>query len=111
MKESPHTTDAASAELASRAEERRHTSPGDILRRKHLSRRATDIVRKCRESAGLSRDELAQRLGVPEQIVELWEDPTYEGVDLPILRRVARAAGGELEILFRPLQDDARAAG
>lgn len=65
-------------------------------------RRATDIVRHCREAQGLSRTEMAERLGVPDHIVALWEDPGYDGIDLAILHRVARAAGGHIEINFVP---------
>lgn len=58
------------------------------------------LVGICRRQAGLSRTELGERLGVPEHLVALWESPDYEGVDLPMLRRVAAATGRELEIRF-----------
>jgi len=74
-------------------------------------RRASDVIRTCRESTGLDRAAFAADVGVPEHILALWEDPTYEGVDLAILRRVARAAGGELELRFRPAAEARRAAG
>ncbi len=45
--------------------------------------------------------ELAARVGVPTQTLALWEDPLYEGVDLSILQRIARATGSDLEIGFR----------
>ena len=64
--------------------------------------RANDgsLVATCRLQAGLSREELAARLGVPEHLIALWESPDYEGVDLSMLRRVASATGRELEIRF-----------
>lgn len=77
----------------------------------HHQRRASDVIRTCRESTGLDRAVFAAEVGVPEHILALWEDPTYEGVDLAILRRVARAAGGELELRFRPASEANRAAG
>ena len=58
------------------------------------------LVATCRLQAGLTREQLAARLDVPEHIVALWEAPDYEGVDLPMLRRVAAATGRELEIRF-----------
>jgi len=59
------------------------------------------LIAGCREEAGLSHAELAALAGVPTQTVVLWEDPSYEGVDLAILQRVARATGSDLEIRFR----------
>jgi transcriptional regulator with XRE-family HTH domain len=58
------------------------------------------LVATCRNQAGLTREQLGARLDVPEHIVALWESPDYEGVDLPMLRRVAAATGRELEIRF-----------
>ena len=58
------------------------------------------LVATCRLQAGLTRAQLAARLDVPEHIIALWESPTYEGVDLPMLRRIASATGRELEIRF-----------
>ncbi len=58
------------------------------------------LVAACRRQAGLSQAELADRLGVPEHLVALWESPGYEGIDLPLLRRIAVATGRDLEIRF-----------
>lgn len=56
------------------------------------------LIRRARLQSGLSKRELAERLTVPMHTLALWEDPAYEGIDLPILRRVARATGGSLEL-------------
>lgn len=58
------------------------------------------LVASCRIQAGLTREQLGARIGVPEHLVDLWETPGYEGVDLPLLRRVAAATGCDLEIRF-----------
>ncbi|QDV05718.1 hypothetical protein Poly30_12190 [Planctomycetes bacterium Poly30] len=58
------------------------------------------LIASCRIQAGLTREQLGARLGVPEHLVDLWESPGYEGVDLPLLRRVAAATGCDLEIRF-----------
>lgn len=79
------------------------TSPHDMEPRRGTTLRESyaALIAECRRSAGLSRAELASRAGVRPHTVALWEDPSYEGVDLTILQRVARAAGTELEIRFR----------
>ena len=47
-----------------------------------------------------SRAQLAQEIGVPEATIALWESPSYEGIDLSILERVAKATGLRLEVSF-----------
>lgn len=62
------------------------------------------LVREARRSAGVSAVELGRRTGVPAQIVALWEDPTWEGHSLSVLRRVARALDCRLELRLAPLR-------
>jgi DNA-binding transcriptional regulator YiaG len=63
---------------------------------------AATLVREARRSAGVSMAELGRRTGVPEQVVALWEDPTWEGHSLNVLRRVAKALDLRLELRFAP---------
>lgn len=58
------------------------------------------LIEAQRQAARMTLTELAARVGIPTQTLALWEDPLYEGVDLSILQRVARATGSELEISF-----------
>ncbi|MEM8713902.1 MAG: hypothetical protein AAGG01_23405 [Planctomycetota bacterium] len=37
---------------------------------------------------------------MPEHLIELWESPGYEGIDLPLIRRVAAACDRRVEIRF-----------
>lgn len=60
------------------------------------------LVREARRGAGVSMAELGRRTGVPEQVVALWEDPTWEGHSLNVLRRVATALELRLELRFAP---------
>ncbi len=61
-----------------------------------------ELIASCRRAAGLSQMELAQRAHVRPAIIELWESPSYEGIDLSILQRVARATGTTLDLGFSP---------
>ncbi len=62
------------------------------------------LIASCRRSAGLTRLEMGERVGVPHTTIALWEDPTYEGMDLPVLERVARAADRRLQVHFGPVR-------
>jgi len=59
------------------------------------------LIARCRRAAGLSRAELAERTSVTVAMIELWESPTYQGIDLSILQRIAAATGTELVLDFR----------
>jgi len=63
-----------------------------------------ELLASVRHSARLTRAELSARVGAPEHTVALWEDPAFEGVDLSILGRVARATGREVDVRFRPVR-------
>jgi len=62
------------------------------------------LIVSCREAAGLSQAELAERAKVSPSTISLWESPSYEGIDLSILQRIARATGTTLSLDFRPQQ-------
>lgn len=68
------------------------------------------LIVSCREAAGLSQAELAERAEVSPSTITLWESPTYEGIDLSILQRIARATGTTLSLDFRPQQSVATPA-
>lgn len=63
-----------------------------------------ELIASCRLAAGLSRAELAVRANVTPSTIELWETPSYEGIDLSILQRVAQATGTTLALDFRPTE-------
>jgi transcriptional regulator with XRE-family HTH domain len=60
-----------------------------------------ELILSCRTAAGLSQAELAERARVSPSTIRLWESPTYEGIDLSILQRVARATGTTLSLEFK----------
>ena len=61
-----------------------------------------ELISSCRRAAGLSQAELAERANVRPAIIKLWESPSYEGIDLSVLQRVARATGTTLNLGFSP---------
>lgn len=61
----------------------------------------SEIIRRARESAGLSREQLAELIGVNPRSVRRWESgETDPGLDS--LRAVASALGCELVISLIP---------
>jgi len=58
-----------------------------------------------REKAGLSQKELARKLKTSQQQISRLESPAYEGHSLSMLRRVARALGAQLRVVFEPVEE------
>jgi len=57
-------------------------------------------IERLMKKRGVSRSELARRLGVAPSAVTRWLDPLYFGHSLQTLRRVAEALDSDLEIRF-----------
>lgn len=53
-----------------------------------------------REQAGLSQTDLARKLKTTQQQISRLESPGYEGHSLSMLRRVARALGAQVRVIF-----------
>lgn len=64
-----------------------------------------DIARKIyelRSEAGLTQQELADRIGTSRSAICRLEDADYEGHSLSMLKRIAEAVGRRVEIRFVP---------
>ena len=64
-----------------------------------------EIARKIcdlRSKAGLTQQELADRVGTSKSAISRLEDADYEGHSLSMLKRIAEALGKRVEIRFVP---------
>jgi DNA-binding XRE family transcriptional regulator len=64
-----------------------------------------DIARKIyelRSKAGLTQQELADRIGTSRSAICRLEDADYEGHSLSMLKRIAESLGRRVEIRFVP---------
>jgi transcriptional regulator with XRE-family HTH domain len=59
-------------------------------------------IRRLREKAGLTQEELAERVGTKPSAISRIEDADYEGHSMDTLRRVADALGMLLIVDFQP---------
>lgn len=67
-------------------------------------------IHRLRTEAGLTRRELAARVGTTASVICRLEDAEYEGHSLSMLRRVAAALGRRVEIRFPPAAAGKRGA-
>lgn len=58
------------------------------------------LIYDARVAAGLTQQELAERIGSDQAVISRLEDADYEGHSLGMLRRIARALGKSLDIRF-----------
>jgi len=63
------------------------------------------LVSELRPQAGLTRGQLARRVGTRASVIEDLEEADYEGHYLAMLRRIAAAVGKQVEIHVRPLDE------
>jgi predicted transcriptional regulator len=80
---------------------------GDPKREKEYEEQVinAEIARKIyrlRTKAGLTQQELADRLGTSKSAICRLEDADYEGHSLSMLRRIAEALDKRVEIRFLP---------
>ena len=64
-----------------------------------------ELIRAARLRAGLSQDELAERLGVPHSSIARWEVDRVEP-GLSTLRRILQACGYDLSLTLVPFERD-----
>jgi DNA-binding XRE family transcriptional regulator len=63
-----------------------------------------------RDAAGLTQQELADRVGTSRSVISRIEDADYEGHSMPLLRRIAAALGKRVVITFENVADTAGTA-
>src|SRR2546422_6573714 len=57
-------------------------------------------IAALRQQAGLSQKDLARKLKTSQQQISRLESPAYEGHSLSMLRRVAKALGARVRLVF-----------
>jgi DNA-binding XRE family transcriptional regulator len=61
-----------------------------------------EILYAARTKAGLTQAQLAKAAGTTQQVISQLEDADYQGHSLSMLRRIAAALGGRVELRFVP---------
>jgi ribosome-binding protein aMBF1 (putative translation factor) len=74
-----------------------------LLERARVNAEVAQLVYDARIEAGLTQQQLAERIGTKQSVVARLEDADYEGHSLSMLRRIADAVGKRLEIRLAPI--------
>lgn len=91
--------DALIAELVSQSDEARDAYEEDVT----ITDLVLDII-LLREKAGLSQKELAEKLGVSQQMVSKMENSNYDGRTISKIWRHVNALGYRPVVKFEPIE-------
>ena len=58
------------------------------------------LIYQARHAAGLTQQQLAERVGTTQSVISDLESADYEGHSMPMLRRIASALGMSVQVSF-----------
>jgi len=74
----------------------------ELIQRETVNVHVARLIYDARTQAGLTQDELAERIGSKQPVIARLEDADYEGHSLTMLQRIAEALDLALDIRFVP---------
>ena len=69
-----------------------------LIANETLNIKVARMIYEARTRAGLTQQQLAQRVGTTQPVIARLEDADYHGHSLTMLQRIANALNGQLEI-------------
>lgn len=70
----------------------------EMLKEASLNAELAQLLYQARTQAGLTQQQLADRIGTKQSVIARLEDAEYEGHSLSMLQKIARALDQRLEI-------------
>jgi ribosome-binding protein aMBF1 (putative translation factor) len=74
-----------------------------MIRESYVNARIAQIIYEARTDAGLTQQQLAERIGTKQSVIARLEDAEYEGHSLSMLQKIARALNQRLEVNLIPI--------
>jgi len=74
----------------------------ELIQQETVNVHVARLIYDARTQAGLTQEELAERIGSKQPVVARLEDADYEGHSLTMLQRIAEALNLILDIRFVP---------
>lgn len=90
-----------------------HTDSGleEMVREASLNAAVAQLIYEARTKAGLTQQQLADRIGTKQSVIARLEDADYEGHSLSMLQRIACALGQRIEINLLPIEQEQTPVG
>jgi len=70
----------------------------EMVRESSLNAELAQLIYTARTQAGLTQQQLADRIGTKQSVIARLEDADYEGHSLSMLQKIARALNQRLEV-------------
>lgn len=83
----------------------------EMVREASLNAAVAQHIYETRTKAGLTQQQLADRVGTKQSVIARLEDTDYEGHLLSMLQRIARALNQRVEINLLPIKHERTLAG
>ena len=109
MKKRERTTDAI--EILHRRYYEGHPERLENLNEERANMEIARKVYELRKKAGLTQQELADRVGTKASVISRLEDTDYEGHSLSMLRRIGEAFGKKVKIRFVSIEKAKKGRG
>jgi ribosome-binding protein aMBF1 (putative translation factor) len=78
----------------------------EMIKEASLNAELAQLIYQTRIQAGLTQQQLADRMGTKQSVIARLEDADYEGHSLSMLQRIAKALNRRLEIHLIPLSEE-----
>lgn len=83
----------------------------EMVREASLNAAVAQLIYEARTKAGLTQQQLADRIGTKQSVIARLEDADYEGHSLSMLQRIAGALNQRVEINLLPIEHEQSLAG
>jgi ribosome-binding protein aMBF1 (putative translation factor) len=75
----------------------------EMIRESSLNAELAQLIYQARTQAGITQQQLADRIGTKQSVIARLEDAEYEGHSLSMLQKIARALNQRLEVHLIPI--------
>ncbi len=78
----------------------------EMVREASLNAEVAQLIYEARTGAGLTQQELANRIGTKQSVIARLEDTDYEGHSLSMLQKIACVLNRRVEINLMPIENE-----
>lgn len=78
----------------------------EMIEESSLNAELAQLIYHARRQAGLTQQQLADRIGTKQSVIARLEDAEYEGHSLSMLQKIASALNQRLEVHLIPIASD-----